>query len=159
MFVLSWNGRNNCLSADKNIKKIWEMLFQQELTHLHEALKMLRKYEKKDWSDVIPQGVYPELISFHSNKEYVRGILGKTVTLTADREKYVDVKKLADDSNFFKYNNKVNAKPEKEAGHMVICQHIDKFGEDYRVQDSEHPVKTLRSRKQDNFTLGRTKQY
>ncbi len=143
--------------TDKNIKKIWEMLFQQELTHLHEALKMLRKYEKKDWSDVIPQGVYPELISFHSNKEYVRGILGKTVTLTADREKYVDVKKLADDSNFFKYNNKVNAKPEKEAGHMVICQHIDKFGEDYRVQDSEHPVKTLRSRKQDNFTLGRTK--
>ena len=73
--------------TDKSIKKIWERLFEQELTHLHEALKLLRKYEKKDWSDVIPEGYYPELISFHSNKEYVRGVLGKTVHLTADREK------------------------------------------------------------------------
>ncbi len=143
--------------TDKNIKKIWEMLFNQELTHLHEALKMLRKYEKKDWMDVIPGGVYPELISFHSNKDYVRGILGKTVTLTADREKYVDVKKLADDANFFKYQNKVNKKPAEEAGHVVIEKHIQRFGEDYRVQDKEHPVKLLRDRKEDNFTLGRTK--
>lgn len=143
--------------TDKNIKKIWEMLFNQELTHLHGALKMLRKYEKKDWMDVIPGGVYPELISFHSNKDYVRGILGKTVTLTVDREKYVDVKKLADDANFFKYQNKVNKKPAEEAGHVVIEKHIQRFGEDYRVQDKEHPVKLLRDRKEDNFTLGRTK--
>lgn len=143
--------------TDKSIKKIWEQLFNQELTHLHEALKMLRKYEKKDWSDVIPKGEFPELISFHSNKEYVRGILGKTVTLTADREKYIDIKKLSDDANFFKYQNKVIKNPEAEAGHAVIEQHIGRFGQDYRLQDADHPVKALRDRKNDNFTIGRIK--
>ncbi len=143
--------------TDPYIKKIWERLFEQELAHLHEALKMLRKFEKKDWVDVIPNGVYPELISFHSNKDYIRGILGKTVTLTGDREKYIKVDKLPDNANFFKYQNKVNVKPEMEAGHVVITQHIDRFGQDYRLEDKENPVKELRDRKKDNFTLGRCK--
>ena len=143
--------------TDKSIKKIWERLFEQELTHLHEALKLLRKYEKKDWSDVIPEGYYPELISFHSNKEYVRGVLGKTVHLTADREKYKDVRKLEDSANFFKYQNKVNVEPETVASHAVIMQHIDNFGQDYRVEDEENPIKELRDRSKDNISLGRGK--
>ncbi len=141
--------------SDKNIKKIWEMLFEQELSHLHEAAKMLKKMEKKEWQEVIPNGEFPELISFRNNKEYVRSVLGKTVSLTADRETYVDVKKLDKTANFFKYNNKVNAKPEKEAGHVVIEQHIKRFGEDYRVQDAPHPVKALKDRKIDNICVGR----
>ncbi len=141
--------------TDKNIKQIWEMLFEQELAHLHQAVKMIRTYEKKDWSDVIPDGNFPKLISFHENKEYVRSVLGRTVTLTADREKYIDISKLSKTANFYKYQNKVNAKPKEEAGHVVIEQHIDRFGEDYRVQDKEHPVKALRSRTEDNFTIGR----
>lgn len=140
---------------DKKIKKIWEMLFEQELSHLHQAVKMLRTYEKKDWSDVIPDGNFPELISFHSNKEYIRQVLGKTVSLTADRESYIDIKKVPSNANFFKYQNKVNSSPLEEAGHVVIAEHIDRFGEDYRVQDKEHPVKELRNRKEDNITLGR----
>lgn len=143
--------------TDKNIKKIWEMLFEQELAHLHQAVKALRTYEKKDWSDVIPGGEFPELISFHNNKDYVRSVLGRTVTLTANRESYIDIAKVPDSANFFKYQNKVNAKPQDEAGHKVIEEHIERFGEDYRVQDKEHPVKTLRSRTEDNFTLGRVK--
>ena len=141
--------------TDPRIKKVWEMLFEQELSHLHQAVKMLRTYEKKDWSDVIPGGDFPELISFHNNKDYVRSVLGRTVTLTADREGYIDIKKLPATANFFKYNNKVNAKPEEEAGHVTIVDHINRFKEDYRVQDKEHPVKELRDRKLDNFTLGR----
>lgn len=143
--------------TDKNIKKIWERLFEQELTHLHEALKLLRKYEKKDWSDVIPGGEYPELISFHSNKEYIRNVLAKTVHLTADREKYKDVRKLEDSANFFKYQNKVNKEPEKVASHAVILQHIERFGEDYRVEDKENPIKELRDRAKDDMALGRGK--
>lgn len=143
--------------TDKNIKQIWEMLFEQELAHLHQAVKMIRTYEKKDWSDVIPGGDFPELISFHSNKDYVRSVLGRTVTLTANREGYIDISKVPDSANFFKYQNKVNAKPEEEAGHKVIVDHIAHFKEDYRVQDKEHPVKSLRSRTEDNITLGRKK--
>lgn len=141
--------------SDKNIKQIWEMLFEQELAHLHQAVKMIRTYEKKDWSDVIPGGDFPELISFHNNKDYVRSVLGRTVTLTAHREGYIDIAKVPDNANFYKYQNKVNAKPEEEAGHKVIVDHIARFKEDYRVQDKEHPVKSLRSRTEDNITLGR----
>lgn len=141
--------------SDPNVKKIWEMLFNQELSHLHEAVKLLKKVDKKDWQEVIPNGEFPELITFRNNKEYVRRVLGKTVNLTADREGYIDVKKLDKTDNFFKYNNKVNAKPEKEAGHAVICDHIKRFGEDYRVEDAPNPVKALRDRKNDSITIGR----
>lgn len=143
--------------SDKEIKKIWEMLFEQELAHLHQAVNMLRKFEKKDWNDVIPNGAFPELLSFHNNKDYVRSVLGRTVTLTADREGYIDIKKVPKEANFFKYQNKVFPKPETEAAHKTIVTHIERFGEDYRVQDKEHPVKELRDRTQDNFSLGRTK--
>lgn len=143
--------------TDKHIKQIWEMLFEQEIAHLHEALKMLRKYEKKDWSDVCPQGDYPELISFRSNKEYIRGVLNKTVWLTANREEYEDVRKLEDSANFFKYQNKVTKKPEQEAGHVTIEDHIKRFGEDYRLQDKEFPIKEMRDRKKDNIEVGRKK--
>ena len=143
--------------TDKNIKKIWEMLFEQELSHLHEAVKLIRKYEKKDWSDVIPNGDFPELIKFKPHKEYIRKILGDSVTLTADRDKYIEVSKLDDNAEFFKYQKKVNSQPEKERGHTTIVDHIKKFGEDYRVEDKPHPVKELKDRKEDNFTLGREK--
>ncbi len=143
--------------SDPNVKKIWERLFEQELAHLHSAVKLLRKYEKKDWQEVIPGGEFPELLKFQNNKEYVRSVLGRTVTLTADNESYADIKKVPDDAAFFKYQNKVNKKPEEEAGHVVIEEHITRFGEDYRVQDKEHPVKELRNRKKDNFSLGRKK--
>lgn len=143
--------------SDPNVKKIWERLFEQELAHLHSAVKLLRKYEKKDWQEVIPGGEFPELLKFQNNKEYVRSVLGRTVTLTADNESYADIKKVPDGAAFFKYQNKVNKKPEEEAGHVVIEEHIARFGQDYRVQDKEHPVKELRNRKKDNFTLGRKK--
>ena len=40
--------------------------------------------------------------------------------------------------------------------HLVITEHVAKFGEDYRVQDNDHPIKELRSRKTDNVEIGRT---
>ena len=140
--------------SDENVKRVWEMLLEQEIAHLHSAVELLNKYENKSWEEVIPGGAFPELVSLHENKEYVRKVLAKTVTLTAKGEGYADVSELEEDYKFFKYQKKVNAKPEEERGHTVICDHIEKYGEDYRVQDSEHPIKCLRSRKEDNYVLG-----
>lgn len=53
---------------DAHIKQIWEMLFEQEVSHLHHTLSLTRKYENKDWFDIIPEGEFPELISFSSQK-------------------------------------------------------------------------------------------
>ena len=143
--------------TDANIKQIWEMIFQQELSHLHEALKLLRKFEKKDWQDVIPNGEFPELLKFKNQKEYIRSVMAKTINNTADREGYINVNKLPEKADFFAYQNKFIKNVEKMPSHIVIKDHITRFGEDYRVQDKDHPIKGLRDRKEDNVNLGRTK--
>lgn len=141
--------------VDENIKKIWAMLYEQELAHLHEVLRLLRKYEKKDWKDVIPNGEFPELLKFTSQKDYIREILAKTVSNTGNRESYINIKKLPENADFFIYQNKFIKNAERMPSHIVIADHIKKFGKDYRVQDKEHPIKGLRSRESDNLEIGR----
>ena len=140
---------------DKNIKQIWEMLFEQELSHLHYALSLVRKHENRDWYDVIPGGDFPELIAFSPQKEYIRKILGETVCNTSLFENYVNVSKLQDNANFFEYQKKTVKDAQTMPTHIVINNHIKNFKTDYRLQDSEHPVKALRDRKSDNISVAR----
>ena len=142
--------------TDKNIKCIWEMLFEQELSHLHEAVKLLKKYDKKEWQEVIPNGEFPELLSFKPQKEYIREIVAKTINNTANRESYINIDKLPEKADFFRWQNKFVKNAEKMPSHIVICDHIKVFEKDYRVQDKEHPIKELRSRTEDNTQLART---
>ncbi len=143
--------------SDKRIKQIWEMLLQQEIAHLHAAAANLKKYEKRDWQEVIPNGEFPELVSFKPNIDYVRKILKTTVTNTAHREGYVNINQVEDTSNFFKYQNEVQKDPAQNASHKVIVEHINKFGEDYRFETKPNPVKELSDRKTDNICIGRCK--
>ena len=143
--------------VDAHIKSIWELLFEQELSHLHTTLALVRKHENKDWYDVIPGGDFPELISFSPQKEYIRKILGETVNNTSYFEDYISVSKLSDSANFFSYQKKTVKDANSMPSHIVIEGHINNFKEDYRVQDKEHPVKALRDRKVDNVNLGREK--
>lgn len=142
---------------DSHIKQIWEMLFEQELSHLHATLALVRKYENKDWFDVIPSGDYPELLKFSPQKEYVRKVLGETVCNTSLYEGYINVTKLPDNANFFEYQKRAVKDVQTMPSHVVIDDHIKSFKTDYRLQDKEHPVKSLRDRKDDNITLGRVK--
>lgn len=143
--------------SDKHIKKIWEMILEQEIAHLHASLENLRKYEKKDWMDVIPEAEFPTLIKLQSNIEYVRKVLKNTVENTAQREGYININELDDGDNFFKYQNKVNEKPEQVASHKVIVEHVNQFGEDYRFETKQNPRQELQDRKEDNICLGRCK--
>ncbi len=140
--------------SDTHVKKIWEMLLEQEIAHLHSAVELLNKYENKSWEEVIPGGEFPELLSLHENKEYVREVLKNTVTLTGYQEGYSEVCKLDEKADFFKYQKQVNCEPEEERGHVIVKEHIEKFGKDYRLQNEEHPIKCLRSRTEDNYILG-----
>ena len=143
-----------CDESDERIKKIWEMLLEQEIAHLHSAVELLNKYENKQWEEVIPGGEFPQLLSLHENKDYVRKVLANTVTLTCHRDGYCPVDELPEDNKFFKYQQRVNSKPENERGHTIIEEHVQQFGKDYRLQEKEHPIKCLRSRTEDNFVLG-----
>ena len=146
-----------CDESDEGVKKVWEMLLEQEIAHLHSAVKNLRKYEKKEWQEVIPNGEFPELISFKSNKNYIRNILKDTVYNTAEREGYININDLSEDADFFKYQRKVIKKDKDMASHKVILEHIDRYGEDYRVEDKENPIKPLQDRMTDNTEIGRVK--
>lgn len=141
---------------DENIKKIWEQGFIQEVAHLHKAAELLKKYENKEWTQVIPNGTFPKLLNLGPNKEYLREIL-KTAKLTAKREDYEEISKLPDDFDFFKYQNIVNRNVEDVTSHDVIDKYIKEKGMDYRFEEVPNPIEELRDRKLDNITVGRVK--
>ena len=141
--------------TNEHIKELWERFLEIEISHLHAAAKLMEKYEKKSWEEVIPGGAFPAILKLHENKEYVRTVLSKTVWDTADKEGYQDVKALEKDADFFKYQKKTTPHPEKERGHTVVTDAIAVFERDYRFQESEHPIKCMRSRTEDNFDVGR----
>ncbi|MDR2202649.1 MAG: hypothetical protein LBP26_07865 [Clostridiales bacterium] len=145
--------------VNPHVKKIWEAHFDIELSHLHKAAELLKKYEKKEWQQVIPNAEFPKLLAFtdmqEANKAYVRGVLGATVQNTAVLEEYTKVARLPDGYEFFKYNDAVNRAPSDVASHGVIDKYIAEAGIDYRFEERPHPVKALSNRKKDNVDVGR----
>ncbi len=147
--------------TDERIRKIWEKHLEYEIAHLHMAAGMLKKYEKKEWQQVIPDGTFPEILRFNSqaakNREYIRNVLKGTVQNTAMLEDFVPVSTLPEDYEFFRYNGTVNKTAANVASHKVIDNYINEFGEDYRFETDDHPIKALRNRKTDNTDVGRVR--
>ncbi len=147
--------------TDPHIKKIWQSHLEMEIAHLHFAADLLKKYEKKEWQQVIPKGEFPQLLHFNceaaANREYIRNVLKGTVRNSALKEDFVPVSELPENYQFFRYNSTVNGSPENVASHNVINNFIGEFGEDYRFEKCEHPIKALRNRSVDNVDLGRVR--
>lgn len=143
--------------TDAYIKALWEENLDIEIGHLHKAAELLKKYENKDWQEVIFDGTFPSPLSLHENIEYVREILASTVQFTGHLEDYVNVNELPSDANFFQYQNIINPTPEIVPSHLVIDAHIMRFGKDYRYEVAPNPIKELRSRTVDNTQVGRTR--
>ncbi len=147
--------------SDETIKKIWSEHFKMEVSPLKVAAKLLKKFENKTFENVCGDGEFPQLLKLGGNKEYIRKVLADTITLTADnttvKPDYKDIKKISDDHRYFDYQKFMSGDPDKNASHLVIQKAIKTFGQDYRYQDSEHPVKELRNRKDDNTKIARTK--
>ena len=142
--------------VNENVKKVWERNLIQEIAHLHKAAELLKKYENKDWQQVIPNGTFPKILELKSNKEYIREVI-KTANVTAKRESYTDVSNLGKDSDFYRYQSKVNSNLDEVASHKVIKDYITKNGEDYRFQEGSHPIEELNDKKVDNTSIGRIK--
>lgn len=147
--------------SDKYIKKIWNEHFKMEVSHLKAASRLLKKYENKSFEEVCGDGEFPQLLKLGGNKEYIRKVLADTITFTADNTKVIrdfkEIKKIPNNHRYFDYQKFMSGDPERNASHLVIKKAIEKLGNDYRYQDSEHPVKELRSRKSDNIKVARTK--
>jgi hypothetical protein len=91
---------------DSNVKGIWERFYEQEVSHLHKAAELLKRYENRDWQQVIPGGEFPVLLQFHDTRDYVRNILAQQSELTAYQEVYKPVCDLPKDYEFFWYQNR-----------------------------------------------------
>lgn len=141
----------------QNTKSIWEMHLEQEIAQLHQAAALLKKYENKDWQQVIPDGNFPKLLTFHDTREYVRQVLAQQVCLTANREGYIPVTELPQDHEFFFYQNRVNHDVNSVPSHKVIKEHQMKFNVDYRAEAQPNPVPELSDRTNDNTQIARTR--
>lgn len=141
--------------TDPYIKKIWEQHFYEEVAQLHAATELLKQYEKKEWQQVIPKGAFPQLLKLGPNKEYVRDVIKASIAFTSLKEDYLDVSKMPKDADFFKFQESLNHDVHAVPSHRVIVDHIEKFGEDYRYADEEHPIKSMQDRKSDNTWMGR----
>lgn len=141
--------------TDKYIKKLWEENLEIEISHLHSAVTLLKKYEKKDYQEVIPDGNFPEPISLHENIDYVREVLNNSVQYTSDKEKYQLLSKLPEDANFFNHQRCMNKQVKDAPSHQVIEEYISAFKKDYRFETEENPICELRDRKCDNIEVGR----
>ncbi len=140
---------------DPNVKSVWELHLEQEIAHLHKAAELLKKYEKKDWRQFVPE-TFPKLLQFHDTREYVRSVLANQIELTTQKEKYVSVQELSRDSKFFFYQNKINNDIKRVPSHVVIQKHIDQRQTDYRAEAKQNPVPQLQDRAKDNVTIART---
>lgn len=149
----------SCYSTetDGRVKMLWEELFEQELAHLQLAAKMLRKYEKKNWQQVIPEPKFPSLLKLGPMKDYVRKVIAATATLTTENEDYVDIDRMPENARFFVYQNSAVGQEKNVPTHAVIHNYIGKNGQDYRYQTKQHPIPELRDRKTDNTQFARTK--
>lgn len=143
--------------TDEYIKSIWQEHYLMEVAHLKKAIELLEKYERKNYKDIIGNGEFPTLLKHGTNKEYVRDVIARTINLTGNRTSYIDINKLSDDADFFKYQNVFIKKVEDVPSHNVINKAIEKFGKDVRYQETNHPIKELNSRTKDNVNIARVK--
>ncbi|MEA5015747.1 MAG: hypothetical protein VB099_14430 [Candidatus Limiplasma sp.] len=147
----------SCMETEScpKTKQVWQWLYDQETIHLAAAAKLLKKEEGKDYQQVVGNGDFPDPICLCSNIEYVRQVLGKTVQETTCRESYASVDHLAQDADFFRYQQKVNPDAACVPSHMVIKDHINQFGRDYRWESAPNPITQLRDVRVDNIDVGR----
>ena len=141
--------------TDPYIRNIWSHCFDMEVAHLHFAAQMLKNYEGADPQAVIPEAEFPRLLTLHSNIDYVRGVLASQVDLTANREVYVPVCSMPDDSDFARYQQMVNQDVCAVPSHQVIDAYIGKFGTDYRYETQPNPIEALQNRRCDNVCVAR----
>lgn len=141
---------------DRRIRLLWEEMFCQEVAHLHCAANLLKKYEGKTWQQVIPKGAFPPLLRLVPSKEYVRAALAQ-VRRTSQREDYCNVAELADDADFFRYQDRVNRGLSALQSHAIVRDYIAHNGSDYRYEEKPHPIAALAPRTRDNTQVGRSK--
>jgi rubrerythrin len=83
-----------CMEQESSprIKAIWERFLDYELGHLHMALELFKKHEKRDPEEILPESL-PDPIPQASQREFVRETLANEVDLRANGTEFVPKEK------------------------------------------------------------------
>lgn len=130
----------SCLKSetDPRIKKMWQWHLDCEIDHLQRACEMLQQYGDKEVEELLPDEMPETLITFESNKEYIREILASQVKLTTNLESIVGPDKVPDSYKTFQKSVNSAGVPSREI--------IKQTGDGYRLEIlGPHPVEQLRS--------------
>ena len=98
-----------CYQQESNprIKQIWERFMLYELGHLQKVAELYEKIEQRDPRELLPASL-PEVISFKSQRAYVRRVLDQEVDLRAVGTRFVDKLEVPKDSPSFAYRARLN---------------------------------------------------
>ena len=130
--------------TDRNIKPIWELHLNMEISHLNTVAEIARQMGF-DPEQSLP-ATFPEPLLFKSQVDYVRQILGSQVEYNACETEIGPPDKLPQNERYQQYQQTVNAKgaPTEE----IIDRNRSKNGRDYRQElAGEHPVKEFRQKR------------
>lgn len=101
----------NCYQdeLDDMIKPVWELFLEQELGHLHEAVKLFKTHEKRDPEEVIGNEIILPC-HFESQKEYVKNILENEIDKRIGIDKdYLKIDELPNDWASYEVQKTLNA--------------------------------------------------
>ena len=79
-----------CMTYETNprIRQIWERCCNYELGHLHLVMDLMKKFEKRDPAELLPQ-MLPEPIEYESHRQFVRETLNAEVDLRAAGTEFI----------------------------------------------------------------------
>jgi hypothetical protein len=128
--------------SDRRVRAVWELHLGMEIEQLKVACDLMRRYDGRDPEEVLPPALPEPAVLFEPNKDYVRTVLAEQEDLNALGQGYVrDAHK-----RYQGYQDAIHGDG-PDPSEQVIAEHVEKFGEDYRVEtEGPHPVERSRDR-------------
>jgi hypothetical protein len=125
--------------VDPRIKQIWELHLNMEIGQLQAACDLMRRHEDRDPAELLPAEV-PNVLTFESNKAYIREVLANDIDVTTLGTGYV----MEMHERFewmLQQLNDGGAPPTQR----VVELHEQRFGTDYRHEtEGPYPIAEMR---------------
>jgi hypothetical protein len=101
-------GYYSCYLQEEDVaaRDVWERFLGYELGHLHLAMDLFQRIEKRDPAEIVPAHL-PDPLEFTSHRDFVRDVLSREVDLRASGAKIVPLAEEPERSR--RYRDQLNA--------------------------------------------------
>ncbi|MDB5889761.1 MAG: hypothetical protein JWP47_592 [Polaromonas sp.] len=93
-----------CAAQETNprVKAIWERFLDYELGHLQVAMELFKEVERRDPAELLGDGKLPPFIRFESQREFVRSVSEKEMTMRKNGTQFVSESEEGESSLVFR---------------------------------------------------------